>query len=107
MSKYELFYCDGNGAASRGMESDTNYIVKFKAENDLEAFIKVYLRLNDDMPDIDELSVDAIKSEFDNTDPGDGSPFIFYLKKGKKVIYEFADYDALQYEDDEICFDEM
>lgn len=137
MNKYELFYCDGYGAATRGMERDTNYIVKFTAADDFQAFVKVYLRLYSntldmldyrdyrdfdldkhsdyklcldaicEALDVDELSIDMIKEEFDSTDVGSGAAFIYYIKKGNKIIYEFADYDSLQFEDDEICVEEM
>ena len=94
-SVYSVRICDGRGAASRGRDTDTIETVKVQAKDDLEAWNKILKILIDEYDawfdediDISKYKVKDFEEWNDSIDVGDGSPFIFWIKKGSKKIYD-------------------
>lgn len=105
-NSYQILVCDGNGAASRGTESDNYFTVEVEAESFEEAlrekFEEIFGEELTDYFDEDELNDPSfsiwgyIQNHFDITG---GDPFIVAVKENGQEIYNEVIYGDGHWED--------
>lgn len=128
VAKYTINFGDGNAAASRGMEYESNCSISGKLSSDELAYIAAYYIdwLDDGFTDTDvyeclesdygenyeaevlNRSISDLKDDLSSKDIGDGSCIVYeILKNGNQIYYdEYAEEVVLENSDDEDDYDD-